>query len=231
LLAAEILNIPTSPFKFVDDFDAFNKAVKELGYPCIVKPVMSSSGKGQVLIESENDIEKASDYITKFSRLIREILKNSSSLSISLEEDLGILGLYVKLEQMRMVGGFDYVVTIDDNIDLKEIKVPPLFMQPYVENAIWHGFSNNDGYKKINLSIYNEDDKIRCEIVDNGIGIDQSKYRNKNKGSSRKPFGLKVSEDRIKMLYENQNVYVILEDISDQYGTGTKVTLKFPKVM
>jgi len=179
----------------------------------------------------QNDIEKASDYITKFSRLIREILKNSSSLSISLEEDLGILGLYVKLEQMRMVGGFDYVVTIDDNIDLKEIKVPPLFMQPYVENAIWHGFSNNDGYKKINLSIYNEDDKIRCEIVDNGIGIDQSKYRNKNKGSSRKPFGLKVSEDRIKMLYENQNVYVILEDISDQYGTGTKVTLKFPKVM
>ena len=179
----------------------------------------------------QNDIEKASDYITKFSRLIREILKNSSSLSIPLEDDLGVLGLYVRLEQMRMVGGFDYVVTIDDNINLKEIKVPPLFMQPYVENAIWHGFSNYDGYKKINLSIYDEDDKIRCEIMDNGIGIDQSKYGKKIMEGKRKPFGLKVSEDRIKLLYENQNVYVIIEDISDDTNTGTKVTLKFPKVM
>ncbi len=179
----------------------------------------------------KNDIEKASDYITKFSRLIREILKNSSSLSIPLEDDLGVLGLYVRLEQMRMVGGFDYVVTIDDNIDLKEIQVPPLFMQPYVENAIWHGFSNYDGYKKINLSIFDEDDKIRCEIMDNGIGIDQSKQGKKIMDGKRKPFGLKVSEDRIKLLYENQNVYVIIEDISDEKTSGTKVTLKFPKVM
>jgi len=179
----------------------------------------------------QNDIEKASDYITKFSRLIREILKNSTSLSIPLEDDLGVLGLYVRLEQMRMVGGFDYVVTIDDNIDLKEIRVPPLFMQPYVENAIWHGFSNYDGYKKINLSIYDEDDKIRCEIMDNGIGIDQSKQGNKIMDGKRKPFGLKVSEDRIKLLYENQNVYVIIEDISDEKTSGTKVTLKFPKVL
>ena len=74
----------------------------------------------------KNDIEKASDYITKFSRLIREILKNSTSLTIPLENELGILGLYVKLEQMRMIGGFDYVVTIDDNIDLKGIKVPTI---------------------------------------------------------------------------------------------------------
>lgn len=177
----------------------------------------------------QNDIEKASDYITKFSRLIREILKNSSSLSIPLEDDLGVLGLYVRLEQMRMVGGFDYVVTIDDKIDLKEIKVPPLFMQPYIENAIWHGFANKEGYKKISLSIYDEEDKIRCEIIDNGIGIDQSKYGKKIKDNKRKPFGLKVSEDRIKMLYENQNVYVILEDISNDNTTGTKVTLKFPK--
>ena len=177
----------------------------------------------------QNDIEKASDYITKFSRLIREILKNSTSLSIPLEDDLGVLGLYVRLEQMRMVGGFDYIVTIDDNMDLKKIKVPPLFMQPYIENAIWHGFANKEGYKKINLSIYDENDKIRCEIIDNGIGIDQSKYGAKIKGNKRKPFGLKVSEDRIKLLYENQNVYVILEDISDENATGTKVTLKFPK--
>jgi len=102
-------------------------------------------------------------------------------------------------------------------------------MQPYIENAIWHGFASKEGYKKISLSIYDEEDNIRCEILDNGIGIDQSKYGKKIKDNKRKPFGLKVSEDRIKLLYENQNVYVILEDISNENNTGTKVTLKFPK--
>jgi len=177
----------------------------------------------------KNDIETASDYITKFSRLIREILKNSSRLTIPLEEDMGVLGLYVKLEQMRMTGGFDYIVTIDDTINLSEIQVPPLFMQPYVENAIWHGFANKKNYKKINLTIYDEDENIRCEIIDNGIGIDKTKSQKKTTKNERKPFGLKASEDRIKMLHKNLNVYVIIEDISDDKNTGTKVTIKFPK--
>jgi len=179
----------------------------------------------------KNDIERASDYITKFSRLIREILKNSSRLTIPFEEDLGVLGLYVKLEQMRMTGGFDYIVTIDDTINLEEIQVPPLFMQPYVENAIWHGFATKKNYKKINLSIYDEDDNIRCEIIDNGVGIDNTKAHAKKDESTRKPFGIKASEDRIKLLHENQSVYVIIEDISDDTTTGTKVTIKFPKTI
>ncbi len=177
----------------------------------------------------KNDVETASDYITKFSRLIREILKNSSRLIVPLEEDLGVLGLYVKLEQMRMTGGFDYIVTVDDTINLRDIQVPPLFMQPYIENAIWHGFANKKGYKKISLSIYEEEDNIRCEIIDNGIGIDKTKARAKKNESIRKPFGIKASEDRIKLLHENQGVYVIIEDVSDNKTTGTMVTIKFPK--
>lgn len=177
----------------------------------------------------QHDKEKASDYITKFSRLIREVLKNSANLTISLEDDLGILGLYIKLEQMRMSDGFDYIVTIDESINLREIQVPPLFMQPYIENAIWHGFNNKNDYKKINLSIYDEDDNIRCEIIDNGVGIKESEAKAGKYKSNRKPFGLKASEDRIKLLHENQNVYVIIEDISDLKHTGTKVTIKFPK--
>ena len=156
-------------------------------------------------------------------------MKNSSRLTIPFEEDLGILGLYVKLEQMRMTGGFDYIVTIDNTINLNKIQVPPLFMQPYIENAIWHGFSTKKEHKKITLTIYDEIDNIRCEIIDNGIGIKNTKSRNKNHENERKPFGLKASEDRIKMLHENLNVYVIIEDISNDTTTGTKVTIKFPK--
>lgn len=176
----------------------------------------------------QNDKEKASDYITKFARLIREILKNSAHLTIPLKDELGILALYVKLEQLRMADGFDYIVTIDESINLEEIKVPPLFMQPFIENAIWHGFANKKSDKVLTLSIYDEEDKIRCEIIDNGVGIDKTKYY-KREESSRKPFGLKASEDRIKLLHENKNVYVIIEDISGVNRTGTKVTLKFPK--
>jgi len=132
---------------------------------------------------------------------------------------------------MRMEDGFDYVVTVDDNIDLEKIMVPPLFMQPYVENAIWHGFVNKTDSKKINLTVYDEDDKIRCEITDNGIGIEKSKKLNKSSSHHRKSFGLQTSEDRIKLLHEHQKVYVIIEDISTHDETGTKVTIKFPKVI
>ena len=177
----------------------------------------------------QHDKEKASDYITKFSRLIREVLKNSTSLTIPLEDDLGILGLYIKLEQMRMKDGFDYIVTIDDTIHLRDIQVPPLFMQPYIENAIWHGFKTKKDYKKISLSIYDDDENIRCEIIDNGVGIKESEADAAKYKSDRKPFGLKASEDRIKLLHENQNVYVVIEDISDLKNSGTKVTIKFPK--
>ena len=175
------------------------------------------------------DKEKASDYITKFSRLIREILKNSTSLTISLEHDLEVLGLYIKLEQMRMANGFDYVLTIDENIKLREIKVPPLFMQPYIENAIWHGFANKEGYKVISISFYDEKESVLCEIIDNGVGIKESEAKTAKSKLTRKPFGLKASEDRIKLLHENKNVYVIIEDITDKNNTGTKATIKFPK--
>ncbi len=177
----------------------------------------------------QNNPEKASDYITKFSRLIREVLRNSSRLTIPLSDDLHTLGLYVKLEQMRMIGGLNYIVTIDDTIDLNKIQVPPLFMQPYIENAIWHGFINKKSNKEINLIISDEDDYVKCEILDNGIGIDRSKSIVKKTGKSNTSFGLKASEDRIKLLYENKNVYVIIKDISEGTATGTKVTIKFPK--
>ncbi len=177
----------------------------------------------------QNDAEKASDYITKFSRLIREILKKSSNKTIPLSEELGILGLYVRLEQMRMDGGFDYIVTIDENINLDKIDVPPLFIQPYIENAIWHGFVNKTTNRKINLTVYDEEENVRCEIIDNGIGIERSKSLNKSESHHKKSFGLQTSEDRIKLLHEHQRVYVIIEDITTATQTGTKVTIKFPK--
>ena len=176
----------------------------------------------------KNEIEKASDYITKFSRLIRVILKSSSSLTIPLSEELGILALYVKLEQMRINGGFEYIINIDGSINLEDVKVPPLFLQPYIENSIWHGIMHVSGDKKIQLSIQKEDDKIKCEVIDNGIGINKTKDDSHKKINRRKFFGAQATEDRIKLLHRNIDVTVDISDISDENSTGTKVTIIFP---
>jgi LytS/YehU family sensor histidine kinase len=176
----------------------------------------------------KNEIEKASDYITKFSRLIRVILKSSSSLTIPLSEELGILALYVKLEQMRIKGGFEYIVNIGGDINLEEIKVPPLFLQPYIENSIWHGIMLVSTEKKIHLSIQKVDNKIQCEVTDNGIGIDKTTEESHKKINRRKFFGTQATEDRIKLLHRNIDVAVDISDISDENSTGTKVTIIFP---
>lgn len=176
----------------------------------------------------KSDIEKASDYITKFSRLIRVILKSSSSLTIPLSEELGILGLYVKLEQMRIKGGFEYIVNVDGDINLEDVKVPPLFLQPYIENSIWHGIMHVEGEKKIELTIKKEEDSIRCEIADNGIGIENSKRQPHKQINRRKFFGTQATESRIKLLHRQANVVVDISDISSEDTSGTKVTLVFP---
>ncbi|NLP57038.1 sensor histidine kinase [Lutibacter sp. B1] len=175
----------------------------------------------------KNEVEKASDYITKFSRLIRVILNSSSSPISTLSEELGILALYVKLEQMRVTGGFNYVVNIDESLNLERIKVPPMFLQPFIENAIWHGIMKKEGDKFIELTIKEDNGYVLCVVLDNGIGINKAKELS-HMSQKRKFFGAKATENRIRMLYQNKAVQVITKDISDETRTGTQVTIKFP---
>jgi LytS/YehU family sensor histidine kinase len=134
----------------------------------------------------------------------------------------------VKLEQMRIKGGFEYIVNIGGDINLEEIKVPPLFLQPYIENSIWHGIMLISTEKKIHLSIQKVDNKIQCEVTDNGIGIDKTNEESHKKINRRKFFGTQATEDRIKLLHRNIDVAVDISDISDENSTGTKVTIIFP---
>jgi len=179
----------------------------------------------------KSDIEKASDYITKFSRLIRVILKSSSSLTVPFSEELGILSLYVKLEQMRINGGFEYIVKIDKDINLEEIKVPPLFLQPFIENSIWHGLTHVEGDKRVLLTVVKKEDNIICEVIDNGIGINKAREEAHKKINRRKFFGTQATEDRIRLLYKKNNVKISVTDISDEESTGTKVQIIFPHIL
>ncbi|SDW06644.1 7TM diverse intracellular signalling [Lutibacter oricola] len=175
----------------------------------------------------KSEVEKASDYITKFSKLIRVILNSSSSPTSTLSEELTILALYVKLEQMRVSGGFDYIVNVDDNLALHEIKVPPLFIQPFIENSIWHGIMKKTGYKKIELNIKERDNQVFCVVTDNGIGINKATELS-HLSQRKKFFGAKATENRIRILYQNKNVNIKTVDISDGENTGTSVIISFP---
>lgn len=178
----------------------------------------------------KSQIEKASDYITKFSKLIREILKNSSKNTISLAEELNNLKIYVLLENIRIEGGFTYEVEIDSQITPEIVKVPPLFIQPYIENAIWHGLMQIEGEKKIKLIISKMDDLIKFEIIDNGIGITKAKEKQEIQRDERVGFATKATEIRIKTLYNSEKADVKLEDISNKTTSGTKATIIFPLV-
>ncbi|HEY9222029.1 MAG TPA: histidine kinase [Lutibacter sp.] len=176
----------------------------------------------------KNDIEKASDYITKFSKLIRVILNSSSSPTSMLSEELDILALYVKLEQMRVNGSFKYLVTVDEKLQLDTIKVPTLFLQPFIENAIWHGIMKSEGAdKEIQLIIKEDNGNVVCIIRDNGIGINKAKEIDKM-SQKRRFFGTEATGDRIRILHQNKGVSIETKDISVDADTGTQVLISFP---
>ena len=175
----------------------------------------------------KNDIEKASDYITKFSKLIRVILNSSSNPVSTLSEELDVLGLYIKLEQMRVNGSFDFIVNVDNNLNLEHIKVPTLFLQPFVENAIWHGITKKEGAKKIELRIKEDQGNVLCIIRDNGIGINKAREDDKM-SQKRRFFGTEATGNRIKMLHKNKVVHIETKDISVGTNTGTQVSISFP---
>ncbi len=123
----------------------------------------------QSLIINDKSYE-ASRYISKFARLLRQVLESADKNLIPLDKELYSLKLYVDLEKLRMNMDIDYSEYVVENIIASEIKIPPLILQPFVENALWHGLSNKEGSKKILLSIKEKDGWIICEITDNGIG-------------------------------------------------------------
>ncbi|HZV68229.1 MAG TPA: histidine kinase [Saprospiraceae bacterium] len=117
-----------------------------------------------------NQTSSANKYISKFARLLRQVLENSKRSEISLRQELESLRLYVDLEKLRLDEDVKFVETVDESIFPETIHVPPLVLQPFIENALWHGLSSKKGEKKIELSIRADKEWIHFSITDNGIG-------------------------------------------------------------
>jgi hypothetical protein len=175
---------------------------------------------------------EAYEYLTKFSRLIRQVLHNSGENFITLSNELHTLSLYIEFELIRFEHSFDYISKIEPDIDCGNIKIPSIILQPIIENAIWHGIMPLEGTRrgKITLKIQREDKHILICIEDNGIGREQSKRIEKiTKGKS---MGISLTERRLELLRPRNDESDMLKiiDLYDEQRkpSGTRVELHIP---
>ncbi|AZJ31252.1 hypothetical protein D6200_01165 [Tenacibaculum mesophilum] len=162
--------------------------------------------------------------ISKFATLLRGVLHNSRQEEISLAEEITTLKNYIELEQQINSNTFEYSITTNLSIEPEEVLIPPMLIQPFVENSIKHGISSvENGKIRISFSIKNN--LLHCEIIDNGIGIHQSKELKKI--SSHKSVALKVTQERIRNL-SKKGAFSIIELYNEGKVTGTKVLFEIP---
>ena len=185
------------------------------------------------LFTAQNDPDKASEYLTKFSRLIRLVLDNSKTDKISLTNELETLKLYIEMESMRFRGKLKHLIDIADDVDVSFIQIPPLLIQPFVENAIWHGLMHKEegGTIKINITQPKEN-LLLVEVIDDGIGREKAiEYKSKS-ATKHKSYGMKITADRIELINQmyqtNTNVKVVDLKNNKNEVIGTKVIIEIP---
>jgi sensor histidine kinase YesM len=176
----------------------------------------------------DNNKEAASEMIQKFSRLTRLVLENSMNQLVPFENDLKALQLYVELEQMRYADKFMVVYNIQEQITEGDYLIPPMIIQPFVENAILHGLRNKpDGNGILNLSASLQNGYIVVRVEDNGIGRVKAAALKANNPIQKKSLGLKVTQDRISIfnnLSQNRKANVEIQDLDE----GTRVMIWLP---
>lgn len=180
-----------------------------------------------------NDKEKAVYYLNKFSKLIRKILIASTEKEMSLEEELDTMQLYINIENIRFQNEIDFEIKVDDGINTSNIKVPSLILQPFLENALWHGLSSKKHNKKIVLHVHKDSkDYINISIQDNGIGRKESEKINSLKVLKRKSVGIAITKARLANFSKRfpKDYKFDIEDLYNEKNRpkGTKVTLQIP---
>lgn len=185
------------------------------------------------ILNSKGD--EAAKYLNKFAKLIRIILNNSEKPTVTINEDVEALRLYLELERMRFENKFDYTIQIDDSIDGDYDEIPPMLIQPYLENAILHGINPKDGFGKMTISIKVVNQFIKISIIDDGIGREKSRAIQSLQPAARhKSLGMKITKDRVRILnnlhQSNLNVNIIDLYNDKKEPIGTQVDLFIPYI-
>ena len=174
------------------------------------------------------DKVKANEQMGNFTYLTRQILTVSGKKKINLSTEVEILTKYLELEKMRFAEGFDYSISLSENIDEDYHQIPPMLIQPFVENSIKHGLLHKSGNKKLSVrfALDEAEENLICIVEDNGIGREKSAEIKSKQVQQHESFSTSATAERLQLLSQNANIkdFVVYEDKSE----GTKVTLFIP---
>lgn len=178
----------------------------------------------------KNDSILASKYLTKFARLIRSVLENSKQEFVLLSTEINTLELYVELEAMRSSFEFDYEFILEDGLNSSEYLIPPMIIQPYVENAILHGITQlTDRRGKLSIIFSIQNQILKCIVDDNGIGRKEAMEIKAQKNINRKSMGLEVTNNRIEILNKHNKMFAqvnIIDKFESNTSMGTRVEIE-----
>ncbi len=179
---------------------------------------------------AENEPRTATRYLNKFSQLIRSILNNSRHARVDLRSELKALELYLELEQMRFEGSFERSITVAPDIDQEVISIPPLILQPYAENAIWHGLMHKEGNRKLEVEISRSNGMLHATVRDNGIGRSAAQKLKTRSATKHKGLGMDITSEIIQRTHDDGTTGVVIKDLVDAQGdpSGTEVHITIP---
>lgn len=176
-----------------------------------------------------SDIDNALHYLAKFSQLMRRTLSNSHESFVCLSDELQAVQLYIDIEKMRFLDKFDYKIEIDPNIDIGFVEIPPMIIQPYVENAIIHGLIHKETKGHLLIRLQMMDENIRVIIQDDGVGRKKAAEIRRESGIERKSLGMMITRERLELLNQHTNDTYTMKviDVENELGeaNGTRVEI------
>jgi len=172
---------------------------------------------------SKHDIDTANAYLLKFSKLTRSILENSEKKWISLEDDLELMELYIQIEALRLKNKLSYDIKVDKNIDVENTLIPPLILQPFIENSIWHGIARKESKGHILIEIKKDNEMIVCIIEDDGVG----RKKAINIKPENKSMGVKITKSRLDIINQLKNTKGSIEMLDKDHGLRVELKLPF----
>ncbi|GAA0536238.1 sensor histidine kinase [Chitinophaga japonensis] len=182
----------------------------------------------------KSETEQALNYLNRFARLIRSVLDHSQLNTIPISKEVSMLENYIELEKLRFADQFSYRISIDPALDPDFTEIPAMIIQPFIENAIWHGLLHRKEGGCLQLSFTKMQDRILCVIEDNGVGRQKSAALKLQSGYTHASRGLQITRDRLSLYNSrfNMDACFDIEDIFDDAGqpAGTRVNLWFPLV-
>jgi ligand-binding sensor domain-containing protein/two-component sensor histidine kinase len=179
----------------------------------------------------KQDIKNSNLYLSQFSSLMRKVLDVSGKEEIVFKEETEMLQLYLSLEKLRFGNDFTFKIEVSKEIDEYTIMLPPLIIQPFVENALKHGLLHKKGEKELQINFQKQDNYLICSILDNGIGRKHAQQIKERQKEMQTSFSTRATQKRIQLLntVNNQNIELEIKDLyKNEQACGTHVLIKIP---